>query len=123
MYQCRKNHGHGPAVSANLVHRQIGTVRVVHLDDEVSIAVILDEAEGTVFGSINRRQLESLSLPCISSGEGVVVERKLGSLEAVIGSALAESTTLEATRDSLLPALMSGRLRVKDAERQVEEVL
>jgi len=52
-----------------------------------------------------------------------VVERKLGSLEAVIGSAVAESTTLEATRDSLLQALMSGRLRVKDAERQVEEVL
>lgn len=40
------------------------------------------------------------------------------------GQALAEqSRVLAALRDALLPALMSGRLRVKDAERQVEEVL
>lgn len=34
-----------------------------------------------------------------------------------------ESETLAATRDALLPALMSGKLRVKDAERQVEEAV
>lgn len=35
----------------------------------------------------------------------------------------AESRTLSATRDALLPALMSGKLRVKDLETQVEGVL
>ena len=34
-----------------------------------------------------------------------------------------ESQRLSALRDALLPELMSGRLRVKDAEKQVEEVL
>lgn len=34
-----------------------------------------------------------------------------------------ESLRLIALRDTLLPALMSGRLRVKDAERAVEDVL
>ena len=34
-----------------------------------------------------------------------------------------ESQRLAALRDALLPELMSGRLRVKDAEKQVEEVL
>jgi len=33
-----------------------------------------------------------------------------------------ESRTLAATRDALLPQLMSGKLRVKDAERAVSEV-
>lgn len=34
-----------------------------------------------------------------------------------------ESRTLASLRDTLLPALMSGRLRVRDAEKQVEEAL
>lgn len=40
-----------------------------------------------------------------------------------LGSLRNENTTLAATRDALLPALMSGKLSVKDAERQVEEVV
>jgi len=35
----------------------------------------------------------------------------------------AESRTLASLRDTLLPALMNGTLRVKDAEKQVGEVL
>jgi type I restriction enzyme S subunit len=34
-----------------------------------------------------------------------------------------ETLRLEAIRDALLPQLMSGRIRVKDAERAVDEVL
>jgi type I restriction enzyme S subunit len=34
-----------------------------------------------------------------------------------------ESRTLAALRDSLLPRLMSGQLRIRDAEKQVEEVV
>jgi type I restriction enzyme S subunit len=40
-----------------------------------------------------------------------------------VSALLAESRTLAALRDTLLPALMSGKLRVRDAERQVEEVV
>ncbi len=40
-----------------------------------------------------------------------------------IASTRAESRTLAALRDTLLPALMSGTLRVKDAEKQVEGVV
>jgi type I restriction enzyme S subunit len=34
-----------------------------------------------------------------------------------------ESLVLAKTRDTLLPQLMSGKLRVKDAEKSLEEVL
>ncbi|WP_433610898.1 hypothetical protein [Prescottella agglutinans] len=46
-----------------------------------------------------------------------------GPLVEQLGVARDESRTLAATRDALLPRLMSGELRVRDAERQVEEVL
>jgi type I restriction enzyme S subunit len=34
-----------------------------------------------------------------------------------------ESNTLAELRDTLLPALMDGTIRVKDAEKKAEEVL
>ncbi|RVW06286.1 restriction endonuclease subunit S domain-containing protein [Rhodococcus spongiicola] len=40
-----------------------------------------------------------------------------------LGVARDESRTLAATRDALLPRLMAGELRVRDAEREVEAVL
>ena len=42
---------------------------------------------------------------------------------SLMQSLSAESRTLASLRDTLLPALMSGEMRVKDAEKQVEEVL
>ncbi|MFF1740740.1 restriction endonuclease subunit S domain-containing protein [Streptomyces mirabilis] len=45
----------------------------------------------------------------------------LDALEERADRALAESQTLTTLRDTLLPQLMSGRLRVKDAEKIVED--
>ena len=45
---------------------------------------------------------------------------RVTTLGRVAQSARAERLTLAATRDALLPALMSGALRVRDAERVVE---
>jgi type I restriction enzyme S subunit len=39
------------------------------------------------------------------------------------GQLAEEANTLAALRDALLPRLMSGELRIHDAEAQVEEVL
>ena len=81
------------------------------------------EAEGTVFGSINKSQLESLAMPSIPSEKADELEQKLESLEHRIASALDENLALAATRDALLPQLMSGAFRVKDAEKVLEEVV
>ncbi|MFD4326083.1 hypothetical protein ACFWQC_15710 [Nocardioides sp. NPDC058538] len=72
------------------------------------------EAEGTVFGSINKGQLESIDLPAVDPVVGEVLDDQLGALETRIATALEESRRLAATRDELLPLLMSGKLRVKD---------
>jgi type I restriction enzyme S subunit len=81
------------------------------------------EAEGTIFGSINRGQLEEVQLPIVKPGLAAELESRLAGLEGSIASALAENNLLAELRDTLLPELMSGRLRVKDAEKKIEEVV
>lgn len=81
------------------------------------------EAEGTIFGSINRNQLESLLLPRVRVDRAVILERELTAIEDLIASLHLENTALGRTRDTLLPVLMSGKLRAKDAEKRVEAVV
>jgi type I restriction enzyme S subunit len=79
------------------------------------------EAEGTVFGSINRDQLHGIQLRPVLADRVSDVEDELTSLEASIAATLAENRTLTAIRDALLPQLMSGKLRVRDAEAAASE--
>jgi type I restriction enzyme S subunit len=80
------------------------------------------EAEGTIFGSINKMQLELIEVPTIVADRADHLEVQLAALEASIASALGEIELLTGTRDALLPQLMSGKLRVKDAEKVLEGV-
>lgn len=50
-------------------------------------------------------------------------ERIAGSLRERIQTTEIESNTLATLRDALLPRLMSGELRIREAEKQVEEVV
>jgi len=83
-------------------------------------AIAADKA--TTMGHIQRHHLEALvSLPA---------HEQLASCDALMAASWSkallserESLALVALRDTLLPALMSGKLRVRDAEKAVEEVL
>jgi type I restriction enzyme S subunit len=79
------------------------------------------EAEGTVFGSINKGQLASLQVPGLLPDHADRLEGALAPIELAIASALTENAVLAATRDALLPQLMSGKLRVADAEKVLED--
>lgn len=79
------------------------------------------EAEGTIFGFINQRQHRGIQVPVVAGPDRV--ESRLQALEGLIASLLGENRLLAELRDTLLPALMCGRLRVKDAQRQVEDAV
>lgn len=81
------------------------------------------EAEGTIFGSINRKQLESIQVDAVPDDRAAELEYRLASLEYRVGAALVENRRLTRTRDDLLPLLVAGRVRVRDAERVVEELV
>ena len=70
------------------------------------------EQTGTVFGAINKSQFEAL--PVIEPDASIVnaFDSRARPLDARIRCNIAESRTLAALRDSLLPKLVSGRLRV-----------
>jgi type I restriction enzyme, S subunit len=78
------------------------------------------EAEGTVFGSIGKKDFHAI--PCIMPPRELVraYEMRVAPLDDRVEVNERENRTLAALRDSLLPKLISGELRVKDAERLVE---
>jgi type I restriction enzyme S subunit len=81
------------------------------------------EHTGTVFGSINKAQLEAL--PILAPPDRVVAafEAVVSAFDGRIRLTHEEAETLAATRDLLLPRLMSGEFRVRDAERFLERVI
>lgn len=90
-----------------------------HLPEFQSIAA--DKA--TTMGHIRRHHLTEAA--CVVAPPEVITaaDRLLGpSLESFVAAAL-ESRTLATLRDALLPRLLSGELRVRQAEQLVEEAI
>jgi len=81
------------------------------------------EGEGTVFGSINQKGFNSL--PAIKAPLPVLTQfRKIAKeLDLKISVNSVQLRNLGSMRDTLLPKLLSGELRIPDAEKQIAEVL
>jgi type I restriction enzyme S subunit len=88
-----------------------------------AVNILQSMSHGSVFSTITRKTFDGLDivyppdnvLEEFARQSGLMLERTL--------EAQRESRTLAALRDSLLPRLMSGQLRIRDAEKQVEEVV
>jgi type I restriction enzyme S subunit len=74
-------------------------------------------AHGSVFSTITRQTFESLSLPMPSQDVLSAFEDAVAPLFDKILANVNEVRTLAQTRDLLLPKLMSGEVRVKNAEK------
>ena len=70
---------------------------------------------------LRRAQLGELMIELPSREQQNRLRSELDALETRSEQAIVESRTLAALRDTLLPQLMSGRLRVQDAEKLVED--
>lgn len=79
--------------------------------------------EGTVFGSISKKALLGLACPKPSDSQLHAFEKIGGPILLHLRSAMQESDTLISVRDALLPKLISGELRVPQAEQLVSEVV
>jgi len=72
---------------------------------------------------LSRAELGKLCLVLPNRSSQVALESQLVRMVELEDSLWEQKTTLAATRDALLPYLMSGRLRVKDAEKIVSEAV
>lgn len=80
-------------------------------------------AHGSVFDTITMRTFDYLKIADMALDEWHAIEAQIEPLLASITQVVKENRHLATTRDALLPQLMSGTLRVKDAERIAEEAL
>lgn len=71
---------------------------------------------------INLADLRSMVVTIPVGDVYPILRQRLAALEGAAGQAIRESTKLAELRDALLPKLMSGEIRVKDAEKIVEDV-
>jgi len=80
----------------------------------------LTHANGATFLELSRGNFRRLPVRLAEPSVMAAFSRQANALHMAGAAALWESLALAATRDALLPALMSGTLRVRDAERLAE---
>lgn len=79
-------------------------------------------SEGTRMPRTSWKQLVSIEVPWPGLQAAAQLSEQVSALGADVQRRLDEIRTLAELRDALLPALMSGKLRVRDAERAVEAI-
>ena len=78
------------------------------------------EHTGTVFGSINKKQFRALSVVEPAREMISAYETLIWPFDQRIRMNVSESRALAQTRDFLLPRLMSGEIRLREAEKAVQ---
>ncbi|MEO5314483.1 restriction endonuclease subunit S [Pseudarthrobacter sp. CC12] len=84
------------------------------------IPELLKKATGAAQQHVNKRDVDSLMVPVAGSKELAGFSTAVTPLLEVAASADIQNIGLSATREALLPQLMSGKLRVKDAAKVLE---
>ncbi len=79
------------------------------------------EAEGTVFGSMGKKDFHTISHVVPPEEKVKDFEALVNPLDQLIENNESESRTLAAIRDVLLPKLLSGEIRVEDTKRLAVE--
>lgn len=80
-------------------------------------------ANGATFLELSRGNFKKFKVRKAAPEIMAAFNETASALHASARAALLENASLAATRDALLPQLMSGKLRVKNAEQIVEDVL
>ncbi|MGH3799199.1 MAG: restriction endonuclease subunit S, partial [Pseudonocardiaceae bacterium] len=108
------NHAHvltGKGISTELLRVTIERQNVAHL------------ITGAVQPKISMGKLKTLTLQVPTEADLSKLDAKIQSFAAGARVITDENKTLARTRDDLLPLLMSGKVRVREAEKVVEQVL
>ncbi|MBX3680876.1 MAG: restriction endonuclease subunit S [Rhodocyclaceae bacterium] len=94
----------------------------VYLSAQQMVDQLRSMAHGSVFSTITRQTFERIQRPVPSSAILGAFDRVVTGWFDTVLSCVEESRTLAQLRDTLLPKLISGELRVADAEKFVEHV-
>lgn len=81
-----------------------------------NMGAIIGNANGSTFQEISKKNFRPLPILIADDATRSAFDSLVGPMFESITANVIESRTLAATRDALLPKLMSGELRVRDAE-------
>lgn len=106
----------------SLRHKSKARSYTYYAINSIQLDIKAFEADGTVFGSINKQDVEKLSI--ISPSQEVIekFENIVSHVDEKILLNTKEILELERIRDYLLPKLISGEIRIHDAEKMVEGI-
>ncbi len=95
----------------------------VYMAAKHMVSKLRQMSHGAVFSTITRQTFEAISLPAPQPQLLETFEDTASPFFDQIKANVLQSLSLAQTRDLLLPKLMSGEIRVKDAEKAVGDVL
>ncbi|MFN7501459.1 MAG: restriction endonuclease subunit S [Dolichospermum sp.] len=105
------------AIKHNQDHQSFLLYHLVHtFKKEDSIGT------GTIFASVTRKELQEVKLIAPKDLIVKVFDAKIQIIDKMIAENEQQSYTLATLRDTLLPKLMSGEIRVKEAEKIMEKL-
>ncbi|MDK8171281.1 restriction endonuclease subunit S [Curtobacterium citreum] len=100
---------------------RLSSVLLAGLSSDAVIEEVVARSEGTRMPRTNWKDLASVEIRWPRADRALLVASRLDSIGAAALAAVAENRTLARTRDTLLPHLISGKLRVSDAEAAASE--
>jgi type I restriction enzyme, S subunit len=111
----------GRGLSAIRANSSPQETRLIYYALLYGMSDLLSRANGSVFPNLSRDLLQSFPIRWPVEAERRSLTQLISATEDGISTRNKESRTLATLRDTLLPQLMSGRLRVKEAEKIVED--
>ncbi len=100
---------------------RMSSVLLAALSSDAVVAAVVAASEGTRMPRTNWSDLSAVEIIWPSEAEADRLATRFASIRDAVSARLRENRTLAATRDALLPQLMSGKLRVRDAEKIAAE--
>lgn len=107
---------------AVLTARTVGWAYLYEVTRQPEFTAYLETvAEGSAYPAVRADKFEEAPVPLLAGESRRLFESLAEPLRESAHSLFEENRSLATTRDALLPQLMSGKLRVKDAEKVLED--
>jgi type I restriction enzyme S subunit len=109
---------------AVLSPREVGFAYLYEVTKHPAFTTYLESAaEGSAYPAVRADRFGDALIPMFPRAEHDGFEATAAPMRELAHSLEVENRTLSATRDALLPQLISGNIKVKDVEKTVDEVL
>ena len=104
----------------NPLNRELAGFALASVASDLAVERATAASEGTRMPRTSWKDLASIEIPWPGLTEAKEFSARVAAVRSSVESLLNENRTLASVRDCLLPQLMSGKLRVKDAEKVLE---